>query len=361
MLSRHWTYPSASAIALKALSNYFPCMNFIDQARIYVKAGDGGPGCISFRREKYVPKGGPDGGDGGRGGSVIIKADPRLNTLLPFQRNRTFKAKNGRPGMSKNMHGKSGEDLVVNVPPGTVVKDPETGRVLADLVEPGETFLAAKGGQGGKGNARFVTPTRQAPRYAQPGTPGEERWLLLELKLIADVGLVGPPNAGKSTLLSAVSAARPKIADYPFTTVTPNLGVVSLSGHRNVVMADIPGLIEGAHKGVGMGLDFLRHIERTKVLLYVIDVGTQGLDKAVEDFEVTRQELAQYGEELLHKPQAIALNKVDLLDDKALDKALLVFKKYSLPVYAISAAARRNLDVLMEGLYSMIYNSDKKV
>ena len=336
-------------------------MNFIDQAKVHVKAGDGGPGCISFRREKYVPRGGPDGGDGGRGGNVIIKADPRLNTLLPFQRNRTFKAQSGKAGMSKNMHGKSGSDLIINVPPGTVIKDPETGRVLADLVKPGETFLAAKGGLGGKGNARFVTSTRQAPRYAQPGIPGEDRWLLLELKLIADVGLVGPPNAGKSTLLSAVSAARPKIADYPFTTITPNLGVVSLSGQRNMVMADIPGLIEGAHKGVGMGLDFLRHIERTKVLLYVIDAGTQDLDKALDDFEVTRKELAQYGEELLHKPQAIALNKIDLLDEKSVEKAISAFKKYGLPVYAISAATKKNLEALLEGLYSMIHSSDHKV
>ncbi len=333
-------------------------MNFIDQAKIYVKAGDGGPGCISFRREKYVPKGGPDGGDGGRGGDVIIKADPRLNTLLTFQRNRRFKAKNGRPGMPKNMHGKNGADLVINVPPGTVVKDWRTGRVLADLVRPGETFLAAKGGLGGRGNARFVTATRQAPRHAQPGTPGEERELLLELKLIADVGLVGPPNAGKSTLLSAVSAARPKIADYPFTTISPNLGVVCLPGHRNIIVADIPGLIEGAHKGVGMGLDFLRHIERTKVLLYVIDAGTQDIEQAQEDFRVTRRELQKYGAELLKKPQAIALNKIDLLDEEQVTKLVEEFQGVGLPVYAISAAVQKNLSELLEGLFSMLHEDD---
>ncbi len=333
-------------------------MNFIDQAKIYVKAGDGGQGCISFRREKYVPRGGPDGGDGGRGGNVIIKVDPRLNTLLPFQRNRTFKAKNGRPGTSKKMHGKSGEDLIIPVPPGTVVKDPETGHVLADLVKEGETFLAAKGGIGGRGNAHFVTSTRQAPRYAQSGKPGEERWLLLELKLIADVGLVGPPNSGKSTLLSAVSAARPKIADYPFTTLTPHLGVVKLPGHRSIVMADIPGLIEGAHKGTGMGLDFLRHIERTKVILYVIDIGTQELDKALKDFEITQQELKQYGESLLKKPQAIALNKIDLLSQEQVQRAEEAFKKFGLPLYPISAAAHKNLDKLLEGLFSMIESDD---
>ena len=284
---------------------------FVDRVKIYVKAGDGGPGCVSFRREKYVPRGGPDGGDGGDGGDVILLADPQLLTLYDFYHQVHFRAENGRPGQGKKMKGRDGEDLILRVPVGTVVMDAETGEVLGDLTEPYQTLVVARGGKGGRGNAHFATPTRQAPRFAEPGKPGEERWLILELKLIADVGLVGLPNAGKSTLLSRISAARPKIADYPFTTLEPNLGVVKLPEGETFVVADLPGLIEGAHKGVGLGHEFLRHIERTKVLLFVLSVDREDL---YADYQTLRKELELYNPALLQKDHLIAINKVDLLD-----------------------------------------------
>jgi len=283
---------------------------FVDRVKIYVKAGDGGSGCVSFRREKYVPRGGPDGGDGGDGGDVLLLADPQLLTLYDFYHQVHFRAENGRPGQGKKMKGRDGEDLILRVPVGTVVMDAETGEVLGDLTEPYQTLVVARGGRGGRGNAHFATPTRQAPRFAEPGKPGEERWLILELKLIADVGLVGLPNAGKSTLLSRISAARPKIADYPFTTLEPNLGVVKLPEGETFVVADLPGLIEGAHKGVGLGHEFLRHVERTRVLLFVLSVDREDL---YADYQTLRKELKLYNQALLQKDYLIAINKIDLL------------------------------------------------
>ena len=287
----------------------------VDRARIQVTAGDGGRGVVSFRREKFVPMGGPDGGDGGRGGDVVLRVDPHLATLLPFQYASHFRAGHGQPGRSQKMHGKSGETKYIAVPPGTVVIDDESGQPIADLIEAGDEMVVARGGKGGLGNSHFTTSTRQAPRIAELGEPGEERWLRLELKLIADVGLVGFPNAGKSTLLAAASAARPKIADYPFTTLEPNLGVVEVGGRRGetFVLADIPGLIEGAAEGVGLGHEFLRHVERTRLLLHVID-GSGGLEgrDPIEDFDIIDAELTAYSDELGAKPRFLAINKIDL-------------------------------------------------
>ena len=274
---------------------------FYDQAKIFVRAGNGGNGLASFRREKYVPFGGPDGGDGGHGGHVYLEVDPGLNTLLPFHYEQRYPAENGGNGRKSKKHGKQGADRIVKVPPGTVVYDDATGEQLADLVVPGSRVRLARGGKGGLGNTHFATSTHQAPRLAEKGEPGEERWLRLELKLIADVGLVGYPNAGKSTLISAISAARPKIADYPFTTLEPNLGVVEVEGETFVV-ADIPGLIEGAHRGVGLGHEFLRHIERTRLLLHVVDAGS---DDPLQAFRQVNEELTLYDEDLGRRPQLV--------------------------------------------------------
>ncbi len=283
---------------------------FADRASIHVVGGHGGSGCVSFRREKYVPKGGPDGGDGGDGASVILTSDAHLRTLLDFQSRTLFRAPAGAHGSGNQRSGKSGEDLVVPVPLGTLVIDEETGATLADLLEPGATFVAARGGRGGRGNARFATPTNQAPRTAQPGTEGEERRVRLELRLIADLGLVGLPNVGKSTLLARLSAARPKIADYPFTTLEPHLGLVRIEAERSFVMADLPGLIEGAHSGKGLGHEFLRHIWRTRILLILID--SLSPDPA-RDLGVLMGELRQYNEELVRKPMIVALSRSDLV------------------------------------------------
>jgi len=281
---------------------------FIDYAKIYVKAGQGGSGACSFRREKYVPKGGPNGGDGGRGGSIILEVDPHLHTLIDFKYKQHYVAKHGQHGLGKNQTGRDAPDIIVRVPSGTVVKNAENEKILADLVKAGDTFIAARGGRGGRGNARFVTPTHQAPREWEVGEVGEERELILELKLLADVGLVGQPNAGKSTLLSKVSAARPKIADYPFTTLQPNLGIVRIDEFKSFVMADIPGLIEGAHLGKGLGTQFLRHIERTRMICYLIDP-TMG---SVQDsLAILKSEVESYSEELFRKPYVIVLTKKD--------------------------------------------------
>jgi GTP-binding protein len=288
---------------------------FFDEAKIYVKAGDGGNGCVSFRREKYVPLGGPEGGDGGKGGDVYLVANPHLNTLVHFKRRIHFKAQRGGHGKGKKQKGRQGDDLLIEVPPGTVIRDAETGEFIAELIEEGQKALVARGGQGGRGNAAFATPTNQAPRIAERGEPGQERWLYLELKLIADVGIVGVPNAGKSTLLAAVSAARPKIADYPFTTLEPHLGVVTLDDYTSFVMADIPGLIEGAHAGAGLGHEFLRHIERTRVIIHLLDGASAD---PLSDYESINEELALFDPKLARKPQLVVLNKMDLPQAQAL-------------------------------------------
>src|SRR5687767_13238770 len=294
---------------------------FIDEAQIHVKAGDGGNGCVSFRREKYVPKGGPDGGDGGDGGSVVLVADPNKGTLLDFAGKHHWHAKRGEAGMGKKMAGEDGPNLVVNVPPGTLVFDLDKGLMLSDLDQPEKRVVVAKGGKGGRGNWHFKSSTNQTPRYAEPGTEGEERNLRLELKLIADVGLVGMPNAGKSTLLRAISAARPKVADYPFTTLEPQLGIVELVGDRRMVVADIPGLIEGAHFGAGLGTDFLRHIERTKILVHLLDLFPMDGSDPAENYRKIRGELEAFSHALANKREIVAANKMDLaIDNEALDK-----------------------------------------
>ena len=314
---------------------------FFDEATITVRAGRGGNGCVSFRREKYVPFGGPNGGHGGAGGNVYLRVNPHLNTLLPFAHQRHFAAENGQHGMGKGMHGRDGADLYIEVPPGTTVRDARTGELLGDLTQPGQELLVARGGRGGRGNEAFKSPTRQAPRFAEKGAPGEERTLRLELRLIADVGLVGKPNAGKSTLLSRVSAARPKIADYPFTTLAPNLGVVEAEG-RTFVMADIPGLIEGAHAGAGLGLQFLRHVERTRLLVHLLDGSSP--DPAA-DYAAINRELALYSEKLAAKPQIVVLNKLDLPEARARWAPLK--KELGLEVLGISAVTGEGISGLL--------------
>jgi GTP-binding protein len=332
---------------------------FVDEVDIHIKAGDGGRGSLSFRREKFVPKGGPDGGNGGEGGSVYMVADPHRNTLVHFRFNPDYKAQRGGNGAGALRTGRGGRDLQIPVPVGTLVygKHPETGELnqVADLTVLGQKVLLAKGGRGGLGNAHFATSTNRAPRKVQPGEPGEEFELHLKLKLLADVGLVGYPNAGKSTLISVVSAAKPKIADYPFTTLTPNLGVVALSDDRSFVVADVPGLIEGAHEGHGLGHQFLRHIERTKVLVHLVDVsGASGRDP-VEDFDTIRRELGLYNADLLKKPQLVAANKIDAVDEPkritALEKRA---KKLKLPFFKISAVTGEGVKELIEASWPII-------
>lgn len=288
---------------------------FIDQVRIRVKAGDGGNGCLAFRREKFVPRGGPSGGDGGHGGDVVMVASQHYNTLLHFRYNPEHEAKRGRHGEGSNKTGRDGEDTELAVPVGTVVHDADTGELLHDFTRAGERFVVAKGGRGGRGNAQFATSTHQTPTEHEPGRPGEEKHLRLELKLLADVGLVGFPNAGKSTLISRISAAKPKIADYPFTTLVPNLGVVSTDDDRTFVVADIPGLIEGAHEGHGLGMQFLRHIERTKVLVHLVDVSEGSGRDPVHDFEVVLSELAEFSGDLAQRPMIVAASKLDVAQD----------------------------------------------
>lgn len=325
---------------------------FIDHAKIQVKSGAGGDGVVMWRREKYVPAGGPAGGDGGRGGSVALVATADLNTLLDFRYNRKFAAEAGGRGGPKNMHGKSAADLDIRVPVGTVIYDAPSGALLADLHSPGQRYLAAKGGRGGRGNAQFVTATRKAPDFAEPGTPGEEHELALELKLLADVGLVGLPNAGKSTLIAAVSAARPKIADYPFTTLEPQLGVIRFGPGENLVMADIPGLVEGASAGVGLGHEFLRHIERCRLLVHLLDPsgGLEGRDP-LQDFAVINEELARYSPELAARPMVVALSKVDLPDAREqVDRVAAVVAAQGFSVFALSSATREGLDPFLASL-----------
>lgn len=321
---------------------------FVDEVRIVVKAGRGGDGICSFRREKFVPQGGPDGGDGGNGGSVILHASHRLTTLLDLRYQQHYRADSGRPGEDSNKHGKTAEDVTIQVPVGTVVFDDATNALLADLVTDGESYIVAEGGRGGRGNSHFATSTNRVPTRFDHGAPGEERRLRLELKLLADVGLVGFPNAGKSTLIAAISAARPKIADYPFTTLTPNLGVVRVGEDRSFVVADIPGLIEGAHEGKGLGFQFLRHIERTSLLLHLVDVSEWAPEDPVEGFEIMRRELTAYDEALSARPFAVVGTKVDSQGTGARVEALQSYcKRHRLKFFSISAVTQQGLDELV--------------
>ncbi len=323
-------------------------MKFVDSARISVKAGDGGVGCVSFRREKFVPKGGPDGGNGGRGGDVLITANKQLSTLLDFQYKSKYAAQRGEHGLGANKTGKSGSDVVLEVPVGTLIRDSETNEIIGDLVENGDHCLVAKGGRGGRGNSEFATSTNQAPRQFEQGEPGEEREIELELKLLADVGLVGFPNAGKSTLISVISAAKPKIADYPFTTLVPNLGIVRVDTGKSFVVADIPGLIEGAHTGRGLGVQFLRHIERTRVLVFLIEA-TSPDPKA--EYNVLLNELKLFNKALLKKPRIVALTKNDIVTDS---KQKVKGKFGKVPLHSISAVAGIGIKELVREMWKMI-------
>ena len=334
---------------------------FLDEVKIFVRSGDGGNGLVAFRREKYVPKGGPAGGDGGRGANVVFIVDEGLRTFMDYRYQKKFVAPNGENGMSKGMHGRKSKDLYLKVPPGTVIRDTDTGEVLADLVEHEQEVVVARGGRGGRGNCRFATPSNPAPEIAENGEPGEERNLTLELKLMADVGLVGFPSVGKSTLLSITSKAKPKIADYHFTTLAPNLGVVETKDHRSFVMADLPGLIEGASQGVGLGHQFLRHIERTKVIVHVVDMSaTDGRDP-YEDYKIINQELAEYNMRLLERPQVVVANKMDI---PVASDNLKEFKKHlandgeEVDIVEISAFTRSNIDNLLYKISDILDNTD---
>jgi GTP-binding protein len=330
-------------------------MQFIDNAEVMVTAGNGGKGCVSFRREKYVPRGGPDGGDGGRGGHVIFRATRELNTLLDFRYKKEYKAQKGQHGMGQRMHGKDGADLVIPVPVGTLIRDAESGQIADDLIREGQEFIAARGGRGGQGNQHFATPTRQVPRFAQPGEEGEVRRFTLELKLLADVGLVGLPNAGKSTLISVISLARPKIADYPFTTLVPNLGVVKFNNYASFVVADIPGLIEGAHQGVGLGFQFLRHIERTKIFLHLVDVSDAADEDPVAQYRMITRELEIYGGDITAKHHAVIATKIDAVtDNKRLDLLKEYCKTNRIDFRAISAATNSGIRELIRYLADIL-------
>jgi GTPase len=329
-------------------------MHFVDEIRLHTKAGDGGRGCVAFLREKYRPYGGPSGGDGGEGGSVIFRADPQLTTLIDLSAQKHLRADKGENGKGKDQHGKNGQDLVVRVPLGTLVRDAETGELLADLNTPQAEVIAAKGGRGGKGNAFFATSTNRAPRFAQPGTPGEERQLLLELRLLADVGLVGFPNAGKSTLISVVSAAKPRIADFPFTTLTPHLGVVRYSEERSFVMADVPGLIEGAHEGHGLGIRFLKHLSRTSMLVHLLDISDLTRDPW-HDYEIINNELACFEDSLAQRAQIVVVTKLDLpVTKERLPEVHAQFAKRGVSVFAISAVTREGVLALLHEIVRIL-------
>lgn len=328
---------------------------FIDRARIFVQSGKGGDGMSSFRHEKFVPKGGPNGGDGGQGGNVVLVADRNVNTLVDFRFRRLFKAKPGGKGEGSNKYGRNAEELLITVPVGTIVKDEETGQVMADLSRDGQRAIVAKGGRGGRGNWHFRTSANRTPTFAERGEPGEERWLRLELKVLADVGLLGYPSVGKSSILRKVSAAQPEVAAYHFTTLNPILGVVNLPDHRSFVMADIPGLIDGASEGVGLGHDFLRHIERTKILIHVVDVsGIEGRDP-IEDYEKINAELAKYSDKLARKRQVVAANKIDLLGDSDnLERLMDYMTAHGVEVYPICAMTGEGMDKLLERVWTML-------
>jgi GTPase len=330
-------------------------MKFIDEAEIYVKAGDGGRGCVSFRREKYVPRGGPDGGDGGKGGDIVMRASFTHHTLLDLKHQPRHAAQRGDGGRGSLKTGASSSDLIIIVPVGTIAKDAETGELLADFTADGQEFIVAKGGIGGKGNAHFKTSTHQTPRFSQEGMPGEERRIRLELKLIADVGLVGLPNVGKSTFISKVSAARPKIADYPFTTLTPNLGVVSYGSYRTFVIADIPGLIEGAHLGSGMGIRFLRHIERTRVLLHIIDISDESELSGWDKYTLINRELSSFGAAVAAKPQIVAINKIDLtMTRDKLKKEIDFFAQKGIEILTFSAVTGEGVSVVIDAIVKIL-------
>ena len=325
---------------------------FIDKAKIFIKAGKGGNGAISFRREKYVAAGGPDGGDGGRGGNVVFRVELGMTTLMDFKYKRKYAAQNGEDGQRRRRKGKSGDDIIIKVPQGTVVRDVESNRIIADLSTPDKDYVLAKGGNGGWGNDHFATAVRQVPNFAKNGQPGDEREIFLELKLLADVGLVGFPNVGKSTVLSRTTKADPKIANYHFTTLEPNLGVVDLGDHRSFVLADIPGIIEGASEGVGLGHEFLRHIERTRILVHVVDVSSIEGRNPIEDFDIINSELSKYDMALEERPQIIAANKTDIIQDEAAyEEFLAEMKKRGYEVYPISAATGAGVDELMQKVY----------
>ena len=320
-------------------------MKFIDEAIITVQSGDGGRGCVSFRREKFIPRGGPDGGDGGKGGDVVFITTSRKRTLYQFRFQKQFKSKNGAHGQGKRKTGKTGQDLVIELPPGTLVTDAETGQIINDLIKSGERLVLAKGGRGGQGNARFKTSTNRSPRFAQPGEPGETKKVKLELKLLADVGIIGLPNAGKSTLITTVSSARPKIGNYPFTTLTPSLGVVETDRGEPFVVADIPGLVKGAHKGTGLGIRFLRHIERTRILVHLVDVSAIDSDDPLHGYDTINKELAKYNQKLAEKPQIVVLNKIDLPDSRKAAKTFQSAAKGK-KVTLISALTGKGVDDL---------------
>ena len=334
---------------------------FTDYAKITIKSGNGGDGAVTFRREKYVAAGGPDGGDGGRGGSIYFRVDPNANTLIDFRYNKKFKAENGENGSGGHKYGKSGQDLYINVPIGTIIKDAETGKIVADLSEEGQEELILKGGRGGKGNSHFATATRQVPRFAQAGEDGEEKEIILELKLLADVGLLGFPNVGKSTFLSVVTDAKPKIANYHFTTIEPNLGVVKTEHGDSFVIADIPGIIEGASEGVGLGIQFLRHVERTRLLLHVIDVsGIEGRNP-VQDFYTINEELKTYSEKLSKRKQIIVANKIDIMQDETGYKELeALAKKEGLEIYKISGATGEGVSKLLDRVAEVLKTLPKE-
>ena len=333
-------------------------MKFIDEVFITVQSGDGGRGCVSFRREKFVPRGGPDGGDGGKGGDVILQSTSRRRTLYPFRFRRQFKAQNGAHGQGKQKTGKNGVDLIIEIPPGTLVSDAETNDLLKDFTLPGETFTVAKGGRGGQGNTRFKSSTQRAPRFAQPGESGQYLKLKLELKLLADVGIIGLPNAGKSTLISVISSATPKIADYPFTTLNPTLGVVQPDQEESFVAADIPGLIEGAHKGAGLGIRFLRHIERTRILIHLVDASVIDPQNPLANYETINRELACYNPLLTEKPQILVLNKMDIPGTEHIPE-IIQEAVTDRPVMMISAAARKGIEALKLKIVEYLGNHEQ--
>jgi GTP-binding protein len=337
-------------------------MGFVDEVLITVRSGDGGKGCVSFRREKFIPRGGPDGGDGGKGGSVFFRATERLATLIDFRYRRLFKAQNGEPGKGKSQTGKNGKDTVIEVPVGTLFYEEETGGEIADLVQDGQEVLILEGGQGGKGNQHFATSTNRAPRMAQPGIPGKEKRLRLSLKFLADIGLIGLPNAGKSTLLSRLTTAKPKIADYPFTTLIPNLGVMTLAGDKKLTVADIPGLVKGASEGRGLGHRFLKHIERTRLLLHVMDITYSAAHTLLEDFFVVRRELEDYHINVAAKDQVVAINKIDLYSSQHRDvrEVQEALKSLGLDSYPVSALTGEGLEDLRIALFREFYDGPSR-